>query len=60
VIAKFREGQTVSLQAAQVYDVARFNLRKLSVLDFCEKNKVSSLEKVNDSEVINRVWEDIK
>jgi len=30
------------------------------VLDFCEKNKVSSLEKVNDSEVINRVWEDIK
>jgi len=60
VIAKCREGQTVSLQAAQVNDVARFDLRKLRMLEFCEKYKISSLEKVNDSEDINGVWEDIK
>jgi len=48
------------LQAAQVNDVARFDLRKLRMLEFCEKYKISSLEKVNDSEDINGVWEDIK
>jgi hypothetical protein len=60
VIPKVREGLAVSLQAAQECDVDRFNLRKLSVLEVWEQNKISSLENVNDTEVINRVWEDIK
>jgi len=62
VIAKVREGLAVSLQAEQECDVDRFNLRKLRVLEVWElyKNKISSLENVNDSEVINRVWEDFK
>lgn len=60
MIAKGREGLEVSLKPAQEFDVDRFNLRKLSVLEVWEENNIPSLKHVNDNEVINRVWEDFK
>jgi hypothetical protein len=49
----------VSRQAAQIFDVERFNLRKLNELEVRKKyeikisNRFAALEKLNDSEDVN-------
>jgi hypothetical protein len=60
-----RERLTVSKQDAQKFDVERFNLRKLSELEVREQSHIeisvrfAAVENVNDSEDINRAWENI-
>jgi hypothetical protein len=57
---------TVSKKTAQKFDMARFNLKKLSELDIRKKylieisNWITALENLSDSEDINRAWENIK
>jgi len=66
VVAKVRERLAVSKQAAQKSDEERFNFRKLSELEVRKRyqieitNRCAALENLNDSEDINRVWEDFK
>jgi hypothetical protein len=66
VVAKFRERLAVSKQAAQKYDVERFNTRKLIELEVrkqCQikiSNWFAALENLSDRKDINRAWEDIK
>ena len=66
VVAKVRERLAVNKQAAQTFDVERFNLRERSELEFRKEyqikisNKFSTLENFNDSEGINRAWKNIK
>jgi hypothetical protein len=66
VVAKVRERLAVSKQAAQKFDVERFNLKKLSELDVRKQyqlkisNRFAALENLNVSEDINRAWENIK
>jgi len=66
VIAKVREGIAVGKQAAQRFDMQRFNLRKLNEPEVREQyqieitNRFAALENVNDDEDINRTWENIK
>ena len=56
----------VSKQAAQKFDVERFNLGKLNELEVRKKyqteitNKFAALENLSDNEGINRAWENIK
>jgi len=56
----------VSKQAAQKYDVERFNLRKLNELEVRKQyqiyisNRFAALENLSDSEDINRALENIK
>jgi len=65
VVAKVREELTVSKQAAQKFDVERFNLRKLSEIEVRKQyqvkvsNSFAALEDLNDSEDLNRAWENI-
>ena len=60
VAAKVRERLTVSKEAAQKFDVERFNLRKLSELEVRKQllikisNKFAALENLNDSEDITK------
>ena len=60
MVAKVRERLTVSKQAAQKFDVIRFNLRKLNELKVRKQyqtemtNKFTALENLRDSEDINR------
>jgi len=60
VVAKLREGVAVSKQAAQKFDVERFNLRKLSELEVRKQyqikisNRFAALENLNDGEDIKR------
>jgi hypothetical protein len=62
VIAEVRERLPVSLQAGYGLDVDRFHLMKLNELEVREQynKKFSSLDNVNDNEVINGVWEDVR
>jgi len=66
VVAKVRERFAVSKQAVQKFDVERFNFRKLSVREFKKQYQIkiserfAVLEKLNDSEDLNRAWENIK
>ena len=66
VVAKVRERLAVSKQAAQKFDVQRFNHRKLSDLHVRKQyqikisNGFAGLENFNDGEDINRAWENIK
>jgi hypothetical protein len=66
VAAKVRERLAVSKKEAQMFDVDRFNLRKLSELDVRKQyqiktsEKFASLENLNDSEDINRARDNIK
>ena len=61
-----RERLAVSEQAAQKFDMERFNLRKLNELEVRKQyqiqisNKCAALENLNVSEDINRAWENIK
>jgi hypothetical protein len=66
VVAEIRERLTVSKQAAQQFDVERFNLWKLSKLDAGKhyqikiSNRFAVLENLNYTEDINRTWGNIK
>ena len=65
-VAKVRERLTVSKQAAHKFDVEIFKLRELSDLEVRKQyqikisNKFAALEKLSDSEDINRAWENVK
>ena len=60
VVAKFREKLAVNKQAAQKFDMDRFNFRKLNDLEFRKQyqieisNKFAALEDLSDTEYINR------
>jgi len=64
VVVKVKERLAVSKQAAQKFDGARFNLRKLNELEVKQKyqieitNRFADLEK-NVDEDVNRAWENI-
>jgi hypothetical protein len=66
VVAKVREGEAVSKQASQKFDVERFNLRKLSELEVRKwyqieiSNRFAALKNLTDREDINRAWKNIK
>jgi hypothetical protein len=66
MIANVRVRLAVSKQAAQKFDVERFNLRKLSELQVRKRyqinvcNRSAALENLSDSEDINGAWENIK
>ena len=60
MVATVRERLAVSKQVTQKFDVERFNLRKLSELEFRKQyqieitNSFPALENLKDSEDINR------
>jgi hypothetical protein len=60
VVAKVSESLAVSKQAAQEFDVERFNLKKLSELDVRKQyeikilNGFTALENVSDNEDIHK------
>ena len=66
VIAEVRERLSTRKQAAQKTDVERFNLKKLSESEVRKQFQIelsdsfAGLEYLNDSEGINRAWENIK
>ena len=66
MVAKVRERLAISKQAAQKFDVERFNLRKLNELEVKKQyqinisNRFAALENLSDSKDINRAWENIK
>jgi hypothetical protein len=66
VVEKVKERLAVSKQAAQQFDVERFNLRNLSELEVKKRYQImiserfAALENLNDGEDINRAWENIK
>jgi len=66
VVEKVKERLAVSKQAAQKFEGERFNLRKLKELEVRKQYKIKItnrfvvLENLNDSEDINRTWENIK
>jgi copper oxidase (laccase) domain-containing protein len=66
VVAKVKERLAVSKQAAQTFDVERFNLCQLNELEVRKQyqikvsNRCAALENLSDSEKINRAWENIK
>jgi hypothetical protein len=65
VVVKIRERLEVTKQAAQTFDVERFNRSELSVLEVRKQyqntisNKSAALENLYDGEDINRAWENI-
>ena len=56
----------VSKQAAQKFDVEKFNLRKFNELEVRKQyqieisNRFAALENLSDREDINRAWENVK
>jgi hypothetical protein len=63
VVAGIWERLVVSKQAAEKFDVERFNLRKLKVskkYKIKNSNTFAALENLNDREDINKLWENIK
>jgi len=66
VVAKVKERLAVSKEAAQKYDVERFNLRKLNEQEVRKQyqieisNRFAALENIRVTEDINRTWENIK
>jgi bifunctional DNA-binding transcriptional regulator/antitoxin component of YhaV-PrlF toxin-antitoxin module len=66
VVAKVRERLSARKQAAQKTDVERFNLKKLSEMEVRRQfqieisNRFEALENLNDSEDVNRAWENIR
>jgi len=66
VVAKIMERLAKSKQAAQKFDVERFNLRKLSQLEDRMQyqikflNRFAALENLNDTKDINRAWDIMK
>jgi len=66
VIAKVTEKLTVNKQTAQKFDVEKFNLRNRREREVTEQhqikisNRFAALEKLSDSDDINRAWENVK
>jgi hypothetical protein len=66
VVAKFMEILAVRKQAAQKFYGGKFNLRKINDLGVIRRyqitisNRFAVLENLNDSENINRAWENIQ
>jgi hypothetical protein len=66
LVAKVRERLAVTKQETQRFELERFNLRKLSELEVREQYQIkiskrfAALEDLNNSEDINRAWENIK
>ena len=66
VVAKVRDLLTVSKQAAQMFDVERFNVSKLNELEVGKQyqieisNRFAALENLTYSEDVNRTWGNIK
>jgi hypothetical protein len=66
VVANVRERLAVNKQAAQNFDVERFNFRKLNDLTVRKQYQIklskrfADLENLIDTEEINRAWENIK
>jgi hypothetical protein len=66
VIAKVRVRLSVRKQEALNFDVERFILKRLSDMDVRKQcqieilNSFAALEKLNDSEDVNRAWENFK
>ena len=66
VVTEVRERLAISKQAAQKFDVERFNFRKLNELEVRTQNQIkfsnwfTALESLSDREDINRAWENIK
>jgi len=66
VIAKVRKRLAVGKQAAQRFDMQRFNLRKLNEPEVTEKyqieitNRFAALENSDDDKDVDRTWENIK
>ena len=66
MVAKVREMLALSKQAAQTFDMERFNLRKLIELEVRRQyqikisNKFAASENLNDNEDINRALGKIK
>jgi len=66
VVQKGRERLAVSVQAAQKFEMERFNLRKLSNLEVGKQYQIkiskrfAALENLNDSENINRAGKTLK
>jgi len=66
VVAKVRERLAVGKQTAPKFDGERFNLRKLNELEIRKQYpikisiRLAALENLNDSENINRAWENVK
>ena len=66
VAAKVRKRLSARKEAAQKTDVDRFNLKKLSETEVRREFQIelskrfAALENLNDSEDINRAWENIK
>ena len=66
VVAKARERVAVSKQAAQKFDVEKFNLRNLNELKVRKLHQIkisdrfAALENLRCREDINRTWENIK
>ena len=66
MVAKVRERLTVSKQAAQKFHAEIFNLKMLNELGVWIQYQIkaskmlAALENLNDSEDINRAWENIK
>ena len=66
LIAKVTEMLAEGNQAAQRFDRQRLNLKKLNEPEYREQNQIeitnksAALENVNDDEIVNRTWENIK
>jgi len=63
VVVKFKEMLVISEEAEQKFDVERFNLTELSVLEVRKQyqiNRFAVSENLNDSKDINRTWENFK
>ena len=66
MVAKVRESLAVNKQAAQKFDVERFNIRKLNELEVRKRywieisKRCAALENLSDSEDINKVWKTLK
>jgi hypothetical protein len=66
VVAKCRESLAVSKQAAQKFDVERFDFRKSGGLEVRRQyqtkisKKLAALENLNYSKEINRAWENLE
>jgi len=62
VMAEVRERLAENKQAAQNFDVERFNRRKLNELEFRKQYQIkiskssTALDKLSDGEEINRFW----
>jgi len=66
VVAKLKERLAVHKQVAQKFVEERFNIRKLNELEVRKQyhiqisERFAALDKLSDSEDINRAWENIK